>query len=133
MTQQIAHQDREEATAKDNSTALRPFRAKANEAELVELRRRLAETRWPDKETVADRSQGVPLAKLQELVRYWATDYNWRAAEAKLNAFPQFMTNIDGVDIHFIHVRSRHKNALPVIIVQRVGDRSASAMRGMSS
>ena len=73
-------------------------------------------TRWPDQETVADRSQGARLAQLQELVQYWGTDYDWRKAEAQLNAFPQFMTNIDGVDIHFIHVRSRHRNALPVII-----------------
>ena len=80
-----------------------------------DLRRRSA-TRWPDKETVADQSQGAQLAKLQELVRYWGTDYDWRKAEAKLNAFPQFMTTIDGVDIHFIHVRSRHPNALPLII-----------------
>ena len=75
-----------------------------------------AATRWPDKETVADESQGAQLAKLQELVRYWATDYDWRKGEAKLNAFPQFKTRIDGVDIHFIHVRSRHPNAMPLII-----------------
>ena len=86
------------------------------DADLADLRRRLAATRWPDKETVADQSQGAQLAKLQELVRYWATDYDWRKGEAKLNAFPQFMTTIDGVDIHFIHVRSRHPNALPLII-----------------
>src|SRR3982750_847108 len=73
-------------------------------------------TRWPDKETVADRSQGAQLANLQELVRYWGDGYDWRKAEASLNALPQFMTTIDGVDIHFIHVRSRHKNALPVIL-----------------
>jgi hypothetical protein len=73
-------------------------------------------TRWPDQETVDDRSQGAQLAQLRELVQYWGTGYDWRKAEAQLNAFPQFMTNIDGVDIHFIHVRSRHRNALPVII-----------------
>jgi pimeloyl-ACP methyl ester carboxylesterase len=117
MTRTITHQGGDQATDKNLGTALRPFRAKVPEADLVDLRRRLTETRWPDKETVADRSQGVPLAKLQELVHYWATDYDWRTAEAKLNALPQFMTNVDGVDIHFIHVRSRHKNALPVIIV----------------
>lgn len=96
--------------------AIRPFRVDIPETALTDLRRRLAATRWPDKETVADQSQGAQLAKLQELVRYWATDYDWRKGEAKLNAFPQFMTTIDGVDIHFIHVRSRHPNALPLII-----------------
>jgi pimeloyl-ACP methyl ester carboxylesterase len=82
----------------------------------VDLRQRIAATRWPDRETVKDQSQGVPLAKLQELVRYWGTDYDWRKVEAKLNALPQFVTTIDGLDIHFIHVRSRHPNALPLII-----------------
>ena len=98
------------------SNAIRPFRIDVAEEALVDLRRRLAATRWPDKETVADQSQGAQLAKLQELVRHWATDYDWRKGEAKLNAFPQFKTTIDGVDIHFIHVRSRHPNALPLII-----------------
>jgi pimeloyl-ACP methyl ester carboxylesterase len=83
---------------------------------ISDLRRRLKETRWPDKETVADASQGAQLAKLRELVRYWGTDYDWRQGEAKLNAFPQFVTKIDGVDIHFIHVKSGHPNALPLII-----------------
>lgn len=95
---------------------IRPFRVNVPEEALVDLRRRIAATRWPDRETVADRSQGAQLARLQELVRYWGSGYNWRKAEAKLNALPQFTTTIDGVDIHFIHVRSRHKNALPVII-----------------
>ena len=103
------------ATAVESDT-IRPFRINIPEDQLVDLRRRIATTRWPDKETVADQSQGVQLAKLQELVRYWGTDYDWRKAEAKLNALPQFMTTIDGVDIHFIHVRSRHPNALPVIM-----------------
>ncbi len=98
------------------NNAIRPFRVNVPEAALVDLRRRLAATRWPDKETVADQSQGAQLANLQELVRHWATEYDWRKGEAKLNAFPQFMTTIDGVDIHFIHVRSRHPNALPLII-----------------
>ena len=102
------------AAAADN--AIRPFRINVPEAELVELRRRIAATRWPDKETVADRSQGIQLAKLQELVRYWGTGYDWRKVEAKLNALPQFMTTIDDVDIHFIHVRSKHENALPLIV-----------------
>jgi pimeloyl-ACP methyl ester carboxylesterase len=97
-------------------TAIRPFQVHVPESALVDLRRRIAETRWPDKETVTDQSQGAPLAKLQELVRYWGTEYDWRKAEAKLNALPQFVTNIDGLDMHFIHVRSRHANALPLII-----------------
>jgi len=95
---------------------IRPFRVNVPRANLTDLRRRLAATRWPTKELVEDRSQGVQLATLKELVHYWATDYDWRKAETKLNAFPQFMTKIDGVDIHFIHVKSRHPNALPLII-----------------
>src|SRR5712692_2984353 len=102
------------AAGEDDS--IRPFRANIPQEAITELRRRVAATRWPDKETVIDGSQGVQLAKLQELVRYWGTDYDWRKAEAKLNALPQFMTNIDGMDIHFIHVRSRHKNAMPLLI-----------------
>jgi pimeloyl-ACP methyl ester carboxylesterase len=98
------------------SDAIRPFRVNIPEEQLVDLRRRIAATRWPDRETVNDQSQGIQLAKLQELVRYWGADYDWRKAEAKLNALPQFMTTIDGVDIHFIHVRSRHPNALPLIM-----------------
>jgi pimeloyl-ACP methyl ester carboxylesterase len=104
------------AAAENNDTAIRPFRVNVKKAKLADLQRRLAATRWPTKELVEDRSQGVQLATLKELVRYWATDYDWRKAEAKLNAFPQFVTKIDGVDIHFIHVKSRHPNALPVII-----------------
>ena len=96
--------------------AIRPFRVRVADADLADLRRRLAATRWPDKETVADQSQGAQLARLQELVRYWGTDYDWRKAEAKLDAYPQFKTRIDGVDIHFIHVKSRHPNAMPLII-----------------
>ncbi len=96
--------------------ATRPFRVAIPEEVLVDLRRRLAATRWPDRETVTDDSQGVPLATLQELVRYWATDYDWRKVEARLNALPQFTTEIDGLDIHFIHVRSKHENALPLIV-----------------
>jgi len=103
-------------TAAAEGDAIRPFRSNVPEDQLVDLRRRIAGTRWPDKETVTDQSQGVQLAKLQELVRYWGTDYDWRKGEAKLNVFPQFMTTIDDVDIHFIHVRSRHPNALPIII-----------------
>ncbi|MEY9324613.1 epoxide hydrolase family protein [Sinorhizobium fredii] len=95
---------------------IRPFRVDVPAAELVDLRRRLAATRWPDPETVDDRSQGVQLAKLQALVRHWEVAYDWRKAEAKLNALPQFLTHIDGLDIHFIHVRSPHANALPLIM-----------------
>jgi len=95
---------------------IRPFHVRIPDAELVDLRKRLLATRWPDKETVTDQSQGVSLANLQELVRYWASGYDWRKAEARLNALPQYMTNIDGVDIYFIHVRSRQKNALPLLL-----------------
>jgi pimeloyl-ACP methyl ester carboxylesterase len=96
--------------------SIRPFQIHVPEKAITDLRRRIAATRWPDRETVTDQSQGVPLAKIQPLVRYWGTGYDWRKAEAKLNALPQFVTTIDGVDIHFIHVRSKHPNALPVII-----------------
>ena len=98
------------------ATAIRPFRIEVPEEQLAELRRRLEATRWPSRELVADRSQGVQLATIQALARYWATDYDWRKCEARLNALPQFTTEIDGVDIHFIHVRSRHENALPLIM-----------------
>ena len=104
------------APAETNDTAIRPFRVNIPEAALADLRKRVLATRWPEKETVDDRSQGVQLAKLQQLVRYWGTDYDWRKVEARLNALPQFITTIDGLDIHFIHVRSRRPNALPVII-----------------
>ncbi|GEO12938.1 epoxide hydrolase family protein [Microvirga aerophila] len=96
--------------------AIRPFTFHASQTAIDELRRRIAATRWPEKETVADSSQGVPLATMQELARYWATDYDWHKAEAKLNALPQFITVLDGLDIHFIHVRSKHPNALPLVI-----------------
>jgi len=96
--------------------AIRPFRVNITEGELADLRRRIEATRFPEKETVRDNSQGVPLATVRALAEYWATDYDWRKCEAKLNAYPQFITAIDGLDIHFIHVRSKEKNALPVII-----------------
>jgi pimeloyl-ACP methyl ester carboxylesterase len=96
--------------------AIRPFHARFPEAELTELRRRIKATRWPERETVTDASQGVQLATTQALARYWATDYDWRPVEARLNALPQFITAIDGLDIHFIHVRSKHENALPLIV-----------------
>jgi pimeloyl-ACP methyl ester carboxylesterase len=95
---------------------VRPFRIDVPEEELAELRRRIAATRWPSKELVEDRSQGVQLAPIQELARYWVTEYDWRRCEARLNALPQFVTEIDGLDIHFIHVRSPHPDALPLII-----------------
>src|SRR5258705_3525180 len=102
--------------SKEDPTAIRPFHVNVPEEALADMHRRIAATRWPDKETVSDNSQGVPLATIQELARYWATDYDWRKCEAKLNALPQFITGIDGLDIHFIHVRSKHENALPIII-----------------
>ena len=97
-------------------TAIRPFHINVPQKDLDELRHRLTITRWPKRETVTDDSQGVPLAMLQQLARYWATDYDWRKVEAKLNALPQFLTEIDGLDIHFIQVRSKHDNALPLIV-----------------
>jgi pimeloyl-ACP methyl ester carboxylesterase len=98
------------------ATAIRPFTIEFAEAELEALRARIAATRWPEKETVTDHSQGVPLAMTQELARYWATEYDWRRCEEKLNALPHFITEIDGLDIHFIHVRSEHDDALPLIV-----------------
>jgi len=102
------------AAAEDGS--IRPFHINIPEQQLVDLRRRVLATRWPERETVSDRSQGVQLAKIQEIVRYWGRDYDWRKVEARLNALPQFMTEIDGLDIHFIHVRSKHEGALPLIV-----------------
>jgi pimeloyl-ACP methyl ester carboxylesterase len=98
------------------STAIRPFEVAFPEADLADLRRRINATRWPERETVGDDSQGVRLAMMQDLARYWAEDYDWRQCEAKLNALPQFLTEVDGLDIHFIHVRSRHEDALPLIV-----------------
>jgi pimeloyl-ACP methyl ester carboxylesterase len=100
----------------ETSIEIRPFHVDIPEEDLVDLRRRIAATRWPAKETVGDQSQGVQLEKLQALVRYWGTDYDWRRAEARLNAQPQFVTEIGGLDIQFIHVRSRHEDALPLIM-----------------
>jgi pimeloyl-ACP methyl ester carboxylesterase len=113
-TQLVAQPATADTAAED--TAIRPFRVDIPEEALVELRRRIAATRWPDQETVADQSQGIQLAKIKPLVEHWGAGYDWRKAEAKLNALPQFMTRIDGVDIHFIHVRSPHPNALPLIM-----------------
>jgi pimeloyl-ACP methyl ester carboxylesterase len=100
----------------DTATEIKPFHVEIPEEKIDDLRRRIGATRWPTKELVPDRSQGVQLETLQELARYWETDYDWRKAEARLNALPQFTTRIDGVDIHFIHVKSRHENALPLIM-----------------
>jgi pimeloyl-ACP methyl ester carboxylesterase len=102
--------------AAETALDIRPFQVETPAEELAELRRRIEATRWPSKELVADRSQGVQLATLQELARYWTGEYDWRKCEARLNALPQFTTQIDGVDVHFIHVRSRHENALPLIM-----------------
>ena len=104
------------SSAAETASDIRPFHVEISDEALEDLRSRLAATRWPGKELVADRSQGVQLATMQELARYWTTEYDWRTCEAKLNALPQFTTEIDGVDIHFIHVRSRHENALPLIM-----------------
>ena len=98
------------------ATAIRPFSVNVPETELAELRQRIRATRFPEKETVNDFSQGVPLATVQKLAHYWATEYDWRKVEARINAVPNFITEIDGLDIHFIHVRSKHPNALPLIV-----------------
>ena len=105
----------EGGTATEDAT-IHPLRVSIRDEEIADLRRRIAATRWPEKETVADQSQGVQLATIQELARYWGSDYDFRRFEARLNALPQFVTEIDGLDIHFIHVNSPHENALPLII-----------------
>jgi pimeloyl-ACP methyl ester carboxylesterase len=99
-----------------SDTSVRPFHVDVPDEALEELRRRIAATQWPEKETIADQSQGVPLAMMQKLARYWMTDYDWRTCQANLNDLPQFMTEIDGLDIHFIHVRSQHEDALPLVV-----------------
>jgi Epoxide hydrolase N terminus len=98
------------------AAAVRPFRIDVPEEDLADLRRRIAATRWPDKETVGDRSQGIQLAKLQPLVEYWGTDYDWRKVEAKLNELPQFIAEIDGLDIQFAHIHSPHDDAMPLLM-----------------
>jgi pimeloyl-ACP methyl ester carboxylesterase len=118
---QDAHADGEDTIMSDTTTAsaesaVRPFRIEVPQGEIDELRRRINATRWPTRELVTDRSQGVQLAAIQNLARYWTTEYDWRRCEARLNALPQFKTEIDGLDIHFIHVESAHKNALPLIM-----------------
>jgi pimeloyl-ACP methyl ester carboxylesterase len=114
MTQTITEQRSNEQTADKN--AIRPFHINIPEAELADLRQRLAQTRLPEKETVADYSQGVPLKTVQQLLRHWQTLYDWRKCEGRINAVPNFITEIDGLDIHFIHARSKHENALPIIV-----------------
>jgi pimeloyl-ACP methyl ester carboxylesterase len=104
------------AVAQETGRAIRPFRVDVPDEALIDMRRRIAATVWPERETVPDSSQGVPLATMQELARYWATDYDWRPCEARLNVLPQFITEIDGLDIHFLHVRSKHDDALPLIV-----------------
>src|SRR3989440_12614276 len=104
------------AAAPTDDKAIRPFHFTASKEALADMRKRIAATRWPDKETVNDASQGVQLATIQKLARYWGTDYDWSKCEAKLNALPQVITEIDGLDIHFIHVRSKHEDALPLIV-----------------
>src|SRR4051794_11480657 len=104
------------AVAEKTASGIRPFTIHVPEADLADLRARIVATRWPSRELVTDRSQGVQLATMQELARYWATEYDWRRCEARLNALPQFTTEIDGVEIHFIHVRSPHPDALPLIM-----------------
>src|SRR6202163_770173 len=114
MTQAIGTPQGSKRAADKN--AIRPFHVNVPEAELTELRRRINATKWPERETVTDQSQGVQLATIQALARYWGTEYDWRKVEARLNALPQFMTEIDGLDIHFIHLRSKHEDALPLIV-----------------
>ncbi len=115
MSTTASQHDVGQQTSGDDSV-VRPFQRSFSEVELTELRKRIVATRWPERETVTDDSQGVPLATIQELARYWGTDYDWSKCEQKLNSLPQFITTTDGLDIHFIHVRSKHEDALPVII-----------------
>ena len=130
MSARSATEERSEQAT--DPTAIRPFHVKVPETAVADLRRRIAATRWPTKELVKDRSQGVQLATLKELARYWSTEYDWRKAEARLNAYPQFVMKIDGVDIHFLHVKSRHPDAMPPdhdAWLARLGDRAARDRR----
>jgi pimeloyl-ACP methyl ester carboxylesterase len=115
-TQETPPKDRLFASEPGGDTSIRSFSFRATDEDLAELKRRIAATRWPERETVADDSQGVPLALMQDLARYWGTEYDWRKCEARLNAVPNFVTEIDGLDIHFLHVRSKHEDALPLIV-----------------
>lgn len=114
-------------TTVETATDIRPFHVDVPDEQLAGLRHRLQQTRWPDRETVADRSQGPRLAELQDLVRYWGTNYDWRPVEARLNALPQFLSEIDGLEVHFIHVRSRHEDALPLIVTHGGRSRRTAA------
>src|SRR5215469_16606940 len=105
-----------QTSAADDSTAVRPFHIETPQVTLIDLHKRINATRFPEQETVADASQGVQLATIQRLARYWATEYDWNKCEARLKALPNLITEIDGLDIHFIHVRSKHENALPMIV-----------------
>jgi hypothetical protein len=107
---------RDAARKTGGGSDIRPFQVSFPEADLTDLRRRIKATRWPEQETVADFSQGVQLALTRKVAQYWATDYDWRKVEAKLNSYPNFLTEIDGLDIHFMHIRSKHENALPLIV-----------------
>lgn len=118
--------------ASTESATIRPFRYEASDSDLADLNRRVKATRWPDRELVNDASQGVQLATMQQLATYWANQYEWRKVEARLNALPQFMTEIDGLDIHFIHVRSQHDKALPIIITHGGQVPSSSSSRSSS-
>ena len=117
------------SAAVDTTTDIRTFRIDIADETIDDLRGRIAATRWPSKELVEDRSQGVQLATMKELARYWTTEYDWRKCEARLNALPQFTTEIDGVDIHFIHVKSPHEDALPLIMTHGCPARSSSCSR----
>src|SRR5262245_16285061 len=116
VTVDLQTSDRSHVMTAADATAIRPFSVSFPDSDLQDLRRRIQATRLPERETVTDFSQGVPLATVQKLARYWGTEYDWRKAEARLNAAPNFITEIDGLDIHFIHVRSKHENALPLIV-----------------
>jgi len=114
MTQTSATQPVSEQAA--DQTAIRPFHFEAPQADLADLRKRIKATKWPEREQVADATQGVQLATMQKLAQYWANEHDWRKCETKINAVPNFVTEIDGLDLHFIHVRSKHENALPMIV-----------------
>ena len=107
---------KETSTVAQDNAAIRPFKINVPEEEVTELKRRIKATRWPEKETVADQSQGVQLGTIQELARYWADEYDWRKVESTINSYPHFITEIDGLDFHFIHVRSKHEGAMPILV-----------------
>src|SRR6478752_8294121 len=112
----MAAQSQRSVSTAAEAHAIRPFRVNVPEADLADLRKRITATKWPDREQVNDATQGVQMATMQKLAQYWANEHDWRKCEAKINALPNFITEIDGLDIHFIHVRSKHENALPMIV-----------------